>query len=105
MAYDASAGGTAPLNFADSILFFTENTLIAEGGVFSLPLGSSDITGFKPISSANPNQANGQGELIVATLGQAFAVNVPLDRTLWKSTTSDLARNYLGCALRTAWLM
>jgi len=92
MAFDASAGGTAPLNFKDSILYFTENTLIAEGGVFSLPVGSSDITGFKPISSSNPYQSNGQGELIVATLGQAFAVNVPLDRTQWKNTTSPIQR-------------
>lgn len=85
LVYDASGGGTAPNNYRDSILFFTENLFLAGGGAFNVPVQSGDITGFKPIPSTNPNQANGQGELIVFTTTNAFATNLPVDRLLWQN--------------------
>jgi len=87
--YNPDSGSSA-LGFRDSILKMTENTYIAEGGAFSVPVSAGNITGLKPI--ANINTALGQGELIVFTEGAVFATLVPQDRAQWKNTTQPLQR-------------
>lgn len=73
---------TPALGNADAVLKFTENTYIAEGGAFSVPMGGEGITGMIPI--ATPNTILGQGPLLIATPETIFANDVPIDRTLWK---------------------
>lgn len=77
--------GTATYNYRDSILKMTENALLQTGGAFSLPDNAGPITAMRSI--ANLDTSNGQGPLMVFTLTNAFSVNAPVDRTLWKSVT------------------
>jgi hypothetical protein len=60
-----------------SVVSFTENTYIAEGGEFSLPL-------------ATPNTALGQGELLIFTPGAVFSNTAPVDRDQWKNLTQPV---------------
>lgn len=80
--------GTPSLGNRDSILKFTENTFLSEGGAFAVPMDAGEIIGFKPI--ANINTALGQGPLIVFTEGGVFATVLPQDRTTWKDTTQPI---------------
>lgn len=82
--------GTAALDYRDSMLKFTENTFLNEGGAFTVPAQSGDITALKPI--ANINTALGQGELIIYTQNNVFANLVPQDRAAWKNTTNPIQR-------------
>lgn len=82
--------GSASLGYRDSLLYFTDNTFLNEGGSFNVPVQSGDITGFKVVGTANT--ALGEGELVVFTLTNAFATSVPADRTQWKNTTAPLTR-------------
>lgn len=77
--------GTSPYGYRDAVLKFTENDVINEGGSFTVPLQSGNITAMAFI--ANLNTALGQGALIVYTDGAVFSVNPPIDRTQWKNLT------------------
>lgn len=90
--FDPSGGGNKSIDYRDSVLWFTENKFLAGGGAFAVPVQSGDITGFKPVASANPQQSDGQGELVVMTLTNAFATNVPNDRIAWQNTVYPLQR-------------
>jgi hypothetical protein len=70
---------------ATGVLKFTENTYLSEGGRFSIPLQSGQITSMQ--FTAAPNTALGQGELLVATPDSVFSCQVPTDRTIWKDLT------------------
>lgn len=80
--------GSPSLNYRDSILKFTENTFLAEGGAFAVPMDAGEIVGLKPI--ANLNTALGQGPLVVFTDSGVFATVLPQDRFTWKTTTQPL---------------
>ena len=82
--------GTAANGLRDSILRFTENQFLAEGGSFTIPLRAGDITGLQPIE--NINTALGQGSLIVGSNTSVFATDVPPDRLTWKDTREPLQR-------------
>lgn len=82
--------GSEALGLRDSILYMTENTYLAEGGAFGVPVQAGDITALKPI--ANLNTALGQGELIAFTENAVFATLVPQRREDWKNTTEPLQR-------------
>lgn len=73
-----------------SMLLFTENTYLREGGAFAVPANFGEITGFKAIGSINT--ALGQGELITYTQKGIFATQVPQDRTQWGLTSNPLQR-------------
>lgn len=75
--------GTATYNYRDSVLKMTENALLSTGGAFSLPDNAGPITAMRAI--ANLDTSNGQGPLMVFTLTNAFSINAPVDRTLWKA--------------------
>ena len=79
-----------------SVIKFTENTYIAEGGAFSVPLDTGDITAMKFMNQ--PDSSLGQGELLVHTANAVFAVNVPTSRDSWKNlqypTVRIVAINY-----------
>lgn len=75
---------------SNGTLKFTENTYLAGGGAFSVPVSAGDITAMR--FAAAPNTALGQGELIVATDDAVFTVNVPLDRTSWSALSDPVQR-------------
>ena len=75
---------------SNGTLQFTENTYLAGGGAFSVPVSAGNITAMR--FAAAPNTALGQGELIVATDDAVFTVSVPLDRGTWGATTDPVQR-------------
>ena len=83
VAGDISGGGT-------EVIQFTENTYIAEGGAFAVPLDTGNITAMKFMNQ--PDSSLGQGELLVHTTDAVFAVNVPTSRDDWKNVTYPTVR-------------
>jgi len=75
--------GTAPYNFRDAVLYFTENDVINGGGAFSTPINSGFITAFRPV--AQVDTSTGQGPTQVFTTGGIFSMNLPYDRTTWST--------------------
>jgi len=77
--------GTATYNYRDAVLKMTENDLLATGGAFSIPDSAGQITAIVPIAVLDTS--TGQGPLIIFTETQAFSVNAPIDRAIWKLVT------------------
>ena len=77
------ASGTAPYDFKDSVLCFTENNVINGGGSFSVPINSGLITAFRPIAQIDTSM--GQGPTQVFTTGAVFSLNLPVDRATWQT--------------------
>lgn len=81
--------GSTPADGAASILLFTENTFLNEGGDFSTSFASlGPITAMKPV--ALPDNSIGQGPLVVFTSNGAFSVTLPFDRTIWKELQNPI---------------
>lgn len=72
----------------DSVLGFTENTYLNEGGSFWVSGGP--ITGLS--FAANTDSANGVGDLLVFTPSNIFAFDAPVDRTVWKNLDYPIQR-------------
>lgn len=85
LVFDTSGGGTAQNNFRDSILKFTDNDFLNEGGAFGVPYNAGDITGMQFLASQDTSL--GVGVLLVTTTNLVFSVNAPVDRTTWKNLT------------------
>jgi hypothetical protein len=75
-------------NRVDAVLYFTENTFLAGGGSFSVPLQSGDITAmiFMPVLDTS----TGNGTLLVSTERAVFSVNASVDRDTWQNTSSPI---------------
>lgn len=73
--------GTAPYDFKDSVLYFTENAVINGGGSFSIPINAGLITAFRPIAQIDTSM--GQGPTQVFTTNAIFSLNLPTDRATW----------------------
>jgi len=84
-----SSSGTVPTR-RDAVLQFTENTFIAEGGAFALPVNAGAVTGMHFIS--NLDTVLGDGELVVFSRDGGFVTQVPTDRTLWKDLSYPVQR-------------
>jgi hypothetical protein len=81
-----SSSGTAPYEFADSILKVTENPVAFGGDGFAIPAGAGNITGFGiPISL---DMTLGQGPIFIFTSKQIYALTVPTTRADWIAATS-----------------
>lgn len=77
--------GTATYHFKDSVLKFTENTLINGGGSFSVPVSAGPIRAVRPV--AQVDTSTGQGPTQIFTTSAVFSLNTPSDRTTWASVT------------------
>jgi hypothetical protein len=88
--------GTAEHGYRDAILWFTENTYLAEGGTFSTPAHSGRITAIG--SPATTDAALGTGPVLIGTTKNIFSCNAPIDRTQWQLLTYPIqtiaARGY-----------
>jgi len=75
------ASGTPAYNYRDAVLKTTENDFLANGGVFTLPGTSDQITAmvFPPVLDSSL----GLGSLQIFTPFSVFANNAPADRTTW----------------------
>lgn len=95
------SSGTVQTGYVDSILKMTENTLIAGGGAFSIPISSGKITSMAFLSQLDTSL--GVSNLLVGTDDCIFSVNTPVDRTVWQDVTypiqtvSNLENGPLGC--------
>jgi hypothetical protein len=72
--------GTIAYGYRDSVLKFTENDFLNEGGAFTV---GDEITAMR--SQATIDTTLGQGPLAVFYSGGAALVNTPFDRTLWRT--------------------
>lgn len=91
--------GTATYGFRDSVLRETENTFLNEGGDFRVPADCGEITAMAATSILDTSQ--GQGPLIVLCERNAFTVNTPVDRTVWKDVQYPIQTEALigsGCS-------
>lgn len=72
----------------DSVLYFTENTFLAGGGAFAVPLQSGAITAmiFMPVLDTS----TGNGPLLIFTERAIFTCNASEDRDTWATTRSPL---------------
>lgn len=71
-----------------TILRFSENDFLNEGGAFAVPQGP--ITGMA--FAANLDTSLGDGDLLVFTPRATFAFNAPVDRTVWKDLEYPVQR-------------
>jgi len=72
----------------DTVINFTENDYLNEGGSFAVPQGP--ITGMA--YGANLDTTLGDGNLFVFTESAVFAFDAPIDRTVWKNLTYPIQR-------------
>lgn len=72
----------------DSVLYFTENRFLANGGAFSTPLDAGPITAI--IFMAVQDTSTGNGNMLVFTESAVFSCDVPIDRDSWATTTTPI---------------
>jgi hypothetical protein len=72
----------------DSVIRFTENTFLNEGGAFAVSNGP--ITGLA--FAANLDTSLGDGDLLVFTPTATYAFNAPVDRDVWKDLSYPIQR-------------
>jgi len=77
-----------PVLGRDSVINFTENDFLNEGGSFAVPQGP--ITGMA--YGANLDTTLGDGNLFVFTESAVFAFDAPIDRTVWKNLQYPIQR-------------
>ncbi|MES2367029.1 MAG: hypothetical protein V4563_14230 [Pseudomonadota bacterium] len=85
--------GTLTFGFIDSILRFTENNIVTEGGdfvarIFGAPSRSGPIRAIR--YTANLDTSLGQGPMMVFTTNTVFSIQAPFDRTTWATLNSPI---------------
>lgn len=72
----------------DNVLYFKENTFLAGGGSFNVPLQSGEITAmvFMPVLDTS----TGNGPLLIFTEHAIFSCNASEDRDTWQNTRSPI---------------
>lgn len=81
----STASGTPTYNYRDSILKMTENQQILNGRAFGVPANAGRINSV--FSVAASDTTFGEGPLQIGTRKGAFTIVLPLDATLWTTTT------------------
>lgn len=84
------ASGTVKYGLRDSVLNVTENPLVVGGDGFTVASEAGNIRALK--HSANLDTTLGQGQLYVFTRKVIYALNVPITRNEWLTTTDPLMR-------------
>lgn len=79
--------GTAAYDFRDSVLKVTENPLAVGGDGFVIPANDGNITAIK--HAAAIDAALGQGRLFIFSRRAVYALQVPVTRNDWISSTSN----------------
>jgi hypothetical protein len=79
-----------PIYGRNSVLRFTENQYLNEGGAFAVPRTDGDVTGLTFVAAQDA--AQGVGGLMVSTSDGFYQFDAPTDREQWKNTTQPLQR-------------
>ena len=79
--------GTEAFNYRDSVLKFTENTYLSEGGAFSV---NGNITALTFV--ADLETATGDGFLVISTQDRVYSNRVPADRAAWKNLSEPIQK-------------
>lgn len=79
-----------PSRGVESILHFTENDYLNEGGAFAVPWQTGEITGFS--FASKQDTVSGEGSLMVFTNKGVFEFDAPVDRTTWAALRQPLQR-------------
>ena len=96
------SSGTAANNYTDAILYTMQNTLLANGGTFSVPGNYGKIRAM--VVAPTLNVALGQGSLQVLTTQCIFSVNAPTDITTWASLTTPIVTvSLIGSGATSQW--
>lgn len=74
----------------ESVLHFTENTFLSEGGAFSVPISSGGITALA--FTSKQDTVSGEGSLMVFTRVGVFEFDAPIDRTVWADLQQPIQR-------------
>lgn len=77
-----------PAKGVGSILYFTENEYLAEGGKFAVPASDIEITGLA--FTAVQDSASGEGSLMVFTAKGIYEFAAPVDRTTWRDLEAPI---------------
>ena len=77
-----------PIYGRNSVIRFTENTFLSEGGAFAVSNGP--ITGLA--FAANLDTSLGDGDLLVFTPTATYAFSAPVDRDVWKDLNYPIQR-------------
>lgn len=83
-----SHGFPNPYQGREAVLQTTENTLLAGGGAFGVPVQAGQINAMTSVAIADTSL--GQGALQVLTQNSVFSVNTPIDRAQWVNTQFPL---------------
>jgi len=78
------------VNGPTGLLKFTENDFLNEGGAFSVPIESGEITAIT--SAPAIDTASFQGDLLIHTANGIFSLSVPTDRDSWKNLQYPIQR-------------
>lgn len=77
----------------DSVIRFTENTFLNEGGSFYIPSQQGDCSSITAMAfGSNIDTSLGEGDLLVFTANSIFAFQAPIDRTVWKNLSYPIQR-------------
>lgn len=83
LVYDPQGGGTAALNFRDSILKMSDNNFLNGGGAFTVPNNAGPITSM--FALATQDTSLGIGPILIGTTNSIISVNAPVDRNTWQN--------------------
>lgn len=72
----------------DNVLYFKENTFLAGGGAFTVPMHSGDITAMVVMPVLDTSTGN--GNLLIGTERAVFSCNASPDRDTWQKSNSPL---------------
>lgn len=96
------SSGTAANNFLDAILYTMQNTLLSNGGTFSLPGNYGKIRAMTVAPTMNVQL--GQGPLQILTTQCVFSVNAPADITTWANLTTPIVTvSLIGAGAVSQW--
>lgn len=82
------AGNIVDDDIPDSIIQFTEDLYLAEGGRFRVPTQAGNITAMRVLPVLDTSM--GQGPLQVYTPTCVFTMNLPVERARWKDVDSPV---------------
>lgn len=82
------SSGSPAFNFRDAVLKVKENSYLAGGGTFRIPVAGEEIRFMR--FTATLDASLGQGALQVGTQNALFSCNTPVDRTTWTSLTNPI---------------
>lgn len=83
-----SSSGTLANNYADAVLYVSQNMYLANGATFKIPGSGESIAAMQFVASLDVSL--GQGPLQVFTNDTVFSCDTPTDASTWSSVTNPI---------------